>query len=43
LRAENLEKATTLESQGRWREAREFYTKCVDITPEMAFQLIKVG
>ncbi|WVF72498.1 hypothetical protein IAT40_007314 [Kwoniella sp. CBS 6097] len=40
-RAENLERARSMESQGRWREARDFYTKCVDITPEMAYQLIK--
>jgi hypothetical protein len=24
------------------RDARDLYTKCVDITPEMALQLIKV-
>ncbi|WRT66840.1 uncharacterized protein IL334_003803 [Kwoniella shivajii] len=40
-RAENLERARSMESQGRWREARDFYTRCLDITPEMAFQLIK--
>ena len=42
-RAESLAKAQSLESQGRSREARESYTKCLDITPEMAFQLIKVS
>lgn len=42
-RAENLARATSLESQGRQKEARDYYTKCVDITPEMAYQLIKVS
>lgn len=41
-RAENLARAQALESQGRLRDARDLYTKCVDITPEMALQLIKV-
>ncbi|WWC85189.1 uncharacterized protein L201_000047 [Kwoniella dendrophila CBS 6074] len=40
-RAENLDRARAMESQGRWREARDFYTRCLDITPEMAYQLIK--
>ncbi|EIW70280.1 hypothetical protein TREMEDRAFT_43853 [Tremella mesenterica DSM 1558] len=40
-RAEYLARAQSMESQGRWKEARECYTKCVDITPEMAYQLIK--
>jgi exonuclease-1 len=34
--------ANALAAQGRHREARDHYTKCVDITPEMALQLIKV-
>jgi exonuclease-1 len=42
-RAENLAKALALESQGRLKDARDCYTKCVDITPEMAYQLIKVS
>lgn len=42
-RADSLAKAQSLESQGRMNEARECYTKCLDITPEMAFQLIKVS
>ena len=42
-RAENLAKAKALESQDRHREAREYYTKCLDITPELAYQLIKVS
>lgn len=41
-RLENLEKARSLEAQGRMKEAKEAYTRCVDVTPEMAYQLIKV-
>ena len=41
-RAENLARAQALEGQVRLRDARDLYTKCVDITPEMALQLIKV-
>lgn len=41
-RAENFARAQALEGQGRLRDARDLYTKCVDITPEMALQLIKV-
>ncbi|KAK8870054.1 hypothetical protein IAR55_000624 [Kwoniella newhampshirensis] len=40
-RAEYMDRAKAYESQGRWRDARDCYTKCVDITPEMAYQLIK--
>ncbi|WVO21750.1 uncharacterized protein IAS62_003062 [Cryptococcus decagattii] len=40
-RLENLEKARSLEAQGRLKEAKEAYTRCVDVTPEMAYQLIK--
>ncbi|WVQ71361.1 hypothetical protein IAR50_000889 [Cryptococcus sp. DSM 104548] len=40
-RADNLDKAKELEAQGRYKEARDAYTKCVDITPGMAYQLIK--
>ena len=42
-RAEHLARAVAAEGQGRLSEARDCYTKCVDITPEMAYQLIKVG
>ena len=42
-RAENLARAQALEGQGRMRDARDLYTKGVDITPEMALQLIKVS
>ncbi|PWZ00127.1 hypothetical protein BCV70DRAFT_200289 [Testicularia cyperi] len=41
-RYENLQRAKSLERDGKSQEAREIYAKCVDITPEMAFQLIKV-
>lgn len=41
-RQEALAKAKQLTSQKRLTEARELYTKCVDITPQHAFQLIKV-
>ncbi|KAK4685930.1 exonuclease 1, partial [Tremellales sp. Uapishka_1] len=40
-RAEYLERARAYEGQGRGKEARDCYTKCLDITPEMAYQLIK--
>ena len=41
-RDENLDLANTLARQGKHSQAREHYVKCVDITPQMAFQLIKV-
>ncbi|KAJ9093432.1 hypothetical protein QFC21_006463 [Naganishia friedmannii] len=37
----HLGQANALTAQARHREARDHYTKCVDITPEMALQLIK--
>ncbi|KDQ09336.1 hypothetical protein BOTBODRAFT_117308 [Botryobasidium botryosum FD-172 SS1] len=40
-RDENLARATALTAQGKHTQARDFYTKCVDVTPEMAYQLIK--
>jgi hypothetical protein len=42
-REDNLSKANALAAQGRSKDARDLYTKCVDVTPEMALQLIKVG
>lgn len=39
----HLGQANALAAQGRHKEARDHYTKCVDITPEMALQLIKVS
>ena len=41
-RSDNLQRARELEQQGNMQQARDVYGKCVDITPEMAFQLIKV-
>ncbi|KAG9309953.1 PIN domain-like protein [Chiua virens] len=41
-REDNLAKANALASQGKHSQAREFYLKCVDVTPQMAYQLIKV-
>ncbi|SPO26358.1 related to EXO1 - exonuclease which interacts with Msh2p [Ustilago trichophora] len=41
-RSDNLRRAKQLEQQGNMQQARDVYGKCVDITPEMAFQLIKV-
>ena len=41
-RADNLSKANTLAGQGKENQAREFYVKCVDVTPQMAYQVIKV-
>ncbi|BEI85260.1 hypothetical protein CcaverHIS002_0506610 [Cutaneotrichosporon cavernicola] len=40
-RADHLARAKSFEAQGRMKDARDAYTKCVDITPEMAYQLIK--
>ncbi|KAH7923456.1 PIN domain-like protein [Leucogyrophana mollusca] len=40
-RDDNLAKANSLAAQGKHSQAREFYVKCVDVTPQMAFQLIK--
>ena len=40
-RNEHLQRARALEKAGKMTEAREMYAKCVDITPAMAFQLIK--
>lgn len=42
-RDENLAKGKTLSAQARHKEARECYNKCVDVTPQMAFQVIKVS
>ncbi|KAJ1311179.1 hypothetical protein OPQ81_009680 [Rhizoctonia solani] len=40
-RAKSLAQAQLLEAQGKTNEAYEYYKKCVDITPQMAYQLIK--
>ena len=41
-RAENLARANALAAEGKHTQARDYFSKCVDVTPEMAFQLIKV-
>ncbi|KAI0716788.1 PIN domain-like protein [Earliella scabrosa] len=40
-REENLSRANALAAQGKHSQAREYYVKCVDVTPQMAYQLIK--
>lgn len=42
-REESLKKGNALAAQGKHTRARECYVKCVDVTPQMAFQFIKVG
>ncbi len=41
-RTENLEIAQALTAKGKHSQAREYYTKCLDVTPQMAYQVIKV-
>lgn len=41
-RDENLAIANKLAAAGKHAQAREYYVKCVDVTTEMAYQLIKV-
>ncbi len=41
-REENLARGNALAAQGKHSQARECYVKCVDVTPQMAFQFIKV-
>ena len=41
-REENLARANSLAAQGKHSQAREYYVKCIDVTPQMAFQFIKV-
>ena len=40
-RDENLAIAKTLTQQGNHNQAWEHYVKCIDVMPQMAFQLIK--
>lgn len=40
-REENLARGKALAAEGKHSQAREFYVKCVDVTPQMAFQVIK--
>lgn len=41
-REENLMRGNALAAQGRHAQARELYCKCLDVTPQMAYQFIKV-
>lgn len=41
-REENMAKANALAAQGKQNQARDYYVKCVDVTPQMAYQVIKV-
>ena len=41
-RDENLSKGKALVAQNKHSQARECFVKCVDVTPQMAYQLIKV-
>lgn len=41
-RDEYLARGKALASQGKHAQAREFFVKCADVTPQMAYQLIKV-
>ncbi|KAG5654438.1 hypothetical protein H0H81_002627 [Sphagnurus paluster] len=40
-REESLARGNALAAQGKHAQAREYYVKCVDVTPQMAFQFIK--
>ncbi|KAJ7778085.1 exodeoxyribonuclease 1 [Mycena metata] len=40
-RAEHLALGNALAAQGKTAQAREHYVKCIDVTPQMAFQFIK--
>ncbi|KAJ7665982.1 PIN domain-like protein [Mycena polygramma] len=40
-RAEHLALGKALAAQGKTSQAREHYVKCIDVTPQMAFQFIK--
>ena len=42
-RDENLALANKLAAEGKHAQAREYYVKCVDVTPGMAYQFIKVA
>ena len=42
-REENLARGHELAANGKHSQARDYYTKCVDVTPQMAYQFIKVS
>jgi len=41
-RAENLSRGKALVAQAKHSQARECFVKCIDVTPQMAYQFIKV-
>ena len=41
-REENMARGKSLQAMGKPSQAREFFAKCVDVTPQMAYQCIKV-
>lgn len=42
-RAENMARGKQFTAKGQHTQARECYVKAVDVSPEMAYQLIKVS
>lgn len=42
-REESLSRGNALAAQGKHSQARDCYVKCVDVTPQMAYQFIKVS
>ena len=42
-RKDNKEKAVQLLSEGKMAEAREYFQRCVDVTPAMAREVIQAG
>ena len=42
-RQDHLIQGNALVAQGKRGQAREYYAKCIDVTPQMAFQFIKVN
>ena len=42
LREENLSRGKALLAQAKHSQAREYFVKCIDVTPQMAYQYIKV-
>ena len=42
LREENLSRGKALFAQAKRSKAREYFVKCIDVTPQMAYQYIKV-
>ena len=41
-REENLKKGKAFQAAGQHKQARECFIKCADVTPQMAFQFVKV-